>query len=480
MGKTGEHMLKITRGDCMDRREEMTKKAQAILENLDFSRREADSFLGTLPGSPDKRIACALWQEKFISLLYRDKNKVNGKLGKHTRGKREKGKENIERTGKMLKFLTRFTSNLSHDISGRFHTDFLFLYSSSVHRDIVHELVSQMEGKKIIELEEHTSTTKNIEYILEGLKYMNLAEDVQCILPEKLYVSFVRYMGIITSFMPRVVVTFNESTSAAGIISSICRRMGSVSVNIAHSISAKTPLFQNSPYDYHFVYGEKSKQNIIENNGIIDGEIIPVGALKMDKLFRTHAVQDITKKILIVGSWKGHFLDEIVDYMYTIVSEGVEFMKDLTFVYKPHPLEVGKRNAYVEKFRPFGNCVIIPPDSDLLEVLDSVDMAILGWSAVGLEAAIRRKPVVVMNPCSIPDWLSYRESGFGMEAQTTEDLQKAVATVYENYRYYTEKAREFVGTHLSNPGRASSKTRTILLNLLKEQFSERPGDVKQK
>jgi hypothetical protein len=464
----------------MDKREEMIKKAHVILENLDFSRREADSFIRKLPGSVDRRITCALWQKKFLSLLYRDKKEESGEQGKNTRKKREKIKRRKESAGKTLTLLTKFTPLPSHDRVDQFRTDFLFLYNSSIHRNIVHELISQMSGKKIIELEEPTSTARTMEYLLKGLKYMNMADDVQGILPEKLYVSLVRYMGIITSFMPRVVVTFNESTSAAGIISSICRRVGSVSVNIAHAISAKTPLFQNSPYDYHLVYGEKSRQNIQKNNGIIDGEIIPVGALKMDRFFRTHPRHEFTKKLLIVGSWKGHFLDEIVDYMYTVVSEGVGLMKDFTFVYKPHPLEVGEKNAYIRKFRPFQNCVIVPPDSDLLEVLDSVDMVILGWSAVGLEAAIRRKPVVVVNPCCIPDWLSYRESGFGVEAQNAEDLPKAVTTVYENYGYYTEKAGEFVGIHLSNPGRTTLETRTLLMNLLNEQSQEPPVDVNQK
>ena len=454
----------------MDTREEMTRKAQAILENLDSSRREADSFVRTLPASIDRRIICALWQERFFSLLYGDKKGDNKNHVEYVVGRTRKNVKEKINIGKVLNFLTRFTSVLPQEKPGRFCTDFLFLYSSSVHRDIVHGLLSKMEGKKIVEIDEHTTPLKNSEYLLRGLKYMDVAENVQCILPEKLSVSLVRYLGIITSFMPKIVVTFNESTSAAGLISFICRKVGSKSVNIAHSISAKTPLFQNSPYDYHFVYGEKSKQNILENKGIIDGEIVPVGALKIDKFFRTQPQHGITKRILIVGSWKGHFLDEVVDYMYTIVSEAVKSMTDITFVYKPHPLEVGERNAYVEKFRPLKNCTILSPDSDLLAVLDSVDMAVLGWSAVGLEAAAREKPVVVVNPCSIPDWLSYRESGFGVEAETAEDLQKAVAAVYEDYQHCTEKTRKFVKMHLSNPGSASTETRTMLLKLL-EQFS---------
>jgi hypothetical protein len=132
----------------MDRKEEMTRKVQAILENLDSSKREMDSFVSTLPGSIDRRISCALWQERFFSLLYG--NKIgNNEISMEDKWKKMimKGNKKIN-VGKVLKFLRRFTSLLPHEKSGKFCTGFLFLYSSSVQRDIVHELLSQMRERK--------------------------------------------------------------------------------------------------------------------------------------------------------------------------------------------------------------------------------------------------------------------------------------------------------------------------------------------
>ncbi len=434
----------------MEKKEEMTKKAEKILNRLYFAKREADSFVDRLPDPIHKRIACSLWHEQFVSVLYEKEKRKNWVM-------------------KGLQYLATGTGLLQLRVhqNKEYKSDILILYGSTVHKSIVKELVSMIkkEGVSVVEVKDYAlTTTERVQYFMKGMKYL-MDKEVH-LLSGELYLSFMHYLGVIAPHKPKIVITFKESSSTAGLISYICTLLGSQSVNIAHAVSARTPLYQNSPFDYHLVYGEKSKYNIEEAGGIIDGELIPIGALKMDNLFNQNTSGSFTQKILIVGSWKGHFLDDIVDYMYTLVSEAVK-TSSFTFVYKPHPLEVGKRDAYSKKFR-MPNCVILPPDSDLLQVIDSVDMVVLGWSAVGLEAAIRGKPVIVVNPCNIPDWLSYIESGYGVNVSSAEELHTAIKMVYDNYDYYRRKAQEFVDIHLSNQGKATAETCRFLLNILKK------------
>lgn len=446
----------------MDKKEKITQKNKVILDHLDFAKKEANSFVHGLPENTDRRIICALWYEKFSSLLSEQK----------------KTKKNLAR--RIMQSGIKCISNFSRPLTvNTYKTDFLFLYSYCVHQDIVKELISTLKkNHTVTEIEESTSGKlkrieyfiKGIKYTVKGMRYLDMIRDIEAFpLSEKLYLSLVHYLGIITSYRPQIVITFNESSPNAGLTSYVCRLTGAISVNIAHAIVAKTPFYQNSPYDYYLVYGEKSKQNIEENEGIINGKVVAIGALKMDEFFKNQYHRDkFTKKILIVGSWKGHFLDEAVNNLYAIVSEAVKNIEDITFLYKPHPLEVGEKNVYSRKFYRMRNCVVLQPDSDLLTVLKSVDMVILGWSAVGLEGAILGKPVIVVNPGEIPDWLFYVESGFGVEVSSAEEMRIAITKIYDNYDYYAAKAREFVNLHLSNQGTANAETHKFLITILKK------------
>lgn len=453
----------------MDNRKEMIQKAKEILNYLDFAKKEADSFISRLPNSIDKKLKCALWYRRFSSVL----------------SKKQYKKEKMRvKVLKSIFFFIHIVDCISTFLSKfvrlpkKYQADFLFLYGCDVHRDIVKDLVLKLKekGLKVVEIEEHTlNKVKKIEHLTKGIKYVNIHRDIRSLLiSNQLYLSFVNYLGVIVPHMPRIMISFNESSQAAGLISYICKLIGSKSINIAHAISVKTPLFINSPYDYHLVYGEKSKQNIEEGKGLIDGKIIPIGALKMDKLFlirqNNHNNKFFTKNILIVGSWKGHFLDEVVEYEFTLLSEFVRNNKDFIFLYKKHPLEIGERDHFSKKFCGISNCFVLPPDSDLVEALQSGDIVILGWSAVGLEAAILGKPVIVFNPCKIPDWLSYTESGYGLEVFSIEELNEAINKVYDNYNYYKEKAKKFADIHLSNQGNATDKTYKFLLSILRESY----------
>lgn len=444
----------------MDNRKRMIHKARKILDHLNFAKEEADSFVYRFPDSVDKRIRCVLWHEKFSSVLRGEE---------HEKGKR--GRRVLRRILiLMVNCISAFLG--SAKLPKDYEVDFLFLYNCSVHRDIVKELVSRFkeDGLRVLEIETSLSKTERIANLIKAMKYTLIDEDIRSLpLSEKSYQLFMHWLGMIVPHMPKIVISFNESSRAAGLIAYICKLIGSKSVNIAHSISARTPLFLNSPYDYHLVYGEKSKKNIEGGKGIIDGKIIPIGALRMDKFFpASENTNPFTKKILIVGSWKGHFLDEVVDYMYALLSEFVRTRKDLIFMYKPHPLEVGDKSSFSKKFYGMSNCTVLPASSDLLKVLESVDVVLLGWSAAGLEAAIRGKPIIVVNPCRVPDWLSYVESGYGVEISSIEELNSALTKIYDNYDYYVSRAKEFVDIHLSNQGGATAEAYRFLLTILRE------------
>lgn len=431
------------------KRTEMVQRTKEILDHLEYAKKKADAARRALSNSLDIRLQCAVWHEKYSSIV-----------------KKKKNKNAVTQAGfKVLKQISPFLKCTSSNFKEP-RTDILFLYGSNVHKDIVKDLVSKLaqQGISIVEIKDSIIPEKQLKCFVKGTRYP--VNDQICLLPSSSYFSYMKYVGLIAPHVSKIVVSFNETSQAGGIVSHICKRLGSVSVNLAHAISVKMPRFSNSPYDHHFVYGKKSKKNIEESNGIIDGEIIPIGALKMDRFFSLPKTHSLTKKVLIVGSWKGHFLDEVMNYMYSQLLRFVKTCSDFSFVYKPHPLEAETRSGYAQKFADIGSCTVISPDSDLLEVLDSVDAVILGWSTVGLEAASRGKATVVFNPCHIPDWLSYKKSGYGVEASSVDELHSAMAKVYDEYDYYRKKAQEFVNLHLSNPGQATDAMCEALLRIL--------------
>jgi len=443
---------------------EMIRDTEEILHHLEYAKLKADTFIDELPGSIDKKLLCALWYERFSDILMRRK--------------KDKIKNFIFNTiKKVIEYVTLFRPQFKKN--RKFKNDFVFIFGSAVHRMIVKELIAKLRdyGFSIVEYEDYNlNIYEKFKYMIIGIKHIQLKKSDILLLSPNLFFSLLFFCGLLSHYRPKITICFNETTPKAGLLSHVCEMTHSKSVNIAHAISAKTPLRQNSPFDYHIVYGEKSKKNIIENNGIVDGEIVSLGALKMDKYFKDtkskkqryikNIDKNSEKKLLIVGSWKGHFLDDTLDHMYTFLSEFAQNHPDLSFIYKPHPLEVGSRNAYSLKFSQLKNCTIIPPESNLLKTIDSVDIVLLGWSAVGLEAAIRKKPVIVVNPCNVPDWLSYIESEYGLEIKSFRELESAIKEIYRDYDYYCRKAEEFVELHLENKGKACEEIYTFLIKIL--------------
>ena len=439
----------------MKERREMKEQAREILDKLYEAKNKADAYLDKVPPHIHDRVKCSLWHEKFSLSL---RGVPDGKWINQIQKK----------IIKKIAYLTGIIPSSNHYQHKK--GDILFLYGSQVHKDIVNELISRLKDHGLIIGEKEDFKVRK-QYIFHALlRGRNvLRNDTISYLSDDLFILFLHYTGLLISHPYDIVVSFNETSTSAGLLSYLCSILGCVSVNIAHAVSVKSPLFQNSPYDYHLVFGEKSKSNIEECQGIVEGEIVPIGALKMDPFFKKETCQKLNNRILVVGSWKGHFLDEILEYVYSIMAQFVKKTTDYSFIYKPHPLEVGRKQAFAQKFDGLPNCEIISPYSNLCQVLDSVDMVMLGWSSVGLESAARGKPVIVVNPCNIPDWLSYTESGFGVEATSRDEILKAVHHIYNNYEQYRHKADEFVRLHLSNREHATDSACEFLLEILKNK-----------
>ena len=417
------------------------------LKNLEKAAKFADIKIEGLPEKLDIRLKAAWWYWFFVN-YYR--NHIIS----------------------ILRKITEFVIIVLNKIFYRFiyehnkeSVDVLYLPGHDVHTEITKYLDDLLREAKYktesVRIDRRSSKykvdSKNITYHM----FHNI----------ELYYLACRYNRILNKFAPQVVITFMESSVAAGIIAYLGKLKNIIIVNIAHALTPATPRYKIAVFDYYFVYGKKSKENILKINSFIDGEILLIGALRLDNFFLNSNTSlkrnKKRKKIFFASQWKDPFLKGFREKPCKILKEIISSNENYDLIIKKHPLETTNNDHFIDKmFSSLDRCRIYSGNSDLKPLLLQSDIAVIMWSVVGLEAAILGKPVIVVNPEGLPDWFNYVESGFAMECRNTIELQSAIERIYDNYDEYVKKAKSFVDMHLSNQGCTTKKAFDTIKNIL--------------
>lgn len=416
------------------------------LKNLEKAEKFADIKIEGLPEKLDIRLKAAWWYWFFIS-YYR--NHIISALRKIAEF--------------VIIVLNKIFFKHIHE-QNKESVDVLYLPGHEVHIEItkcldnlLREAKYKTESVRIDRRSKYKIDSKNIVYRM----FHNI----------ELYYLACRYNRILNKFAPKVVVTFMESSVGAGVIAYLGKLKNIIIINIAHALTLAMPLFRVAVFDYYFVYGKKSKENILKINGFIDGKILPIGALKLDNFFLRSNISpkrnNEHKKILFASQWETPFLKGFREKPCKILKKVINNNKNYDLIIKKHPLETTNNDHFIDKlFGDLDRCRIYSGTSDLKLLLMQSDIVVIIWSAIGLEAAILGKPVIVINPDGLPDWFNYVKSGFAMECRNTIELQSAIERIYDNYDEYVKEAKSFVDMHLSNQGWATKKAFETIKNIL--------------
>lgn len=224
-----------------------------------------------------------------------------------------------------------------------------------------------------------------------------------------------------------------------------------------HGLVRSTPQFKDLPIDEFWVFGRFSCLALSSLK--VDYELKVVGDPTTDPLFkkRPYLPRKVDKKVRFLfapNHGNSHTPKSQVVASLSWVLNYAEENPEMYITIKPHP---GDINNIVLK--NLGNSLKnrnleILQKNDKLS-LDKYDIIILNNSAVGIEAALNRKPVIVLaeneGQIMVKEYLSY---GFAEAAFKFHELVEKIDIIRERYTSYQEKTVAFTNDMFENQGEA--------------------------
>lgn len=170
-------------------------------------------------------------------------------------------------------------------------------------------------------------------------------------------------------------------------------------INLAHAFTANNELFPSLNYDYYFIYGEKSLQNIMSNPYAKGStKVILAGSPFYD--VTDVELSDNRDYVLIVGSYfheyylKYEKAYEYFEKFYEILSEFISAHQEIKFLYKPH----FRREIKLEKKYILCNKnVYLERETNIYKVISKSKLVICDNSFTSVDAACLGVPFIVFD-----------------------------------------------------------------------------------
>ena len=171
---------------------------------------------------------------------------------------------------------------------------------------------------------------------------------------------------------------------------------------------------------------------------------------------------NITKLLFLPNSGKSQTPESEILLALKICLKYVSKNSDFQLVIKPHPGGDSELIKNVVECFSISNAIILEKEHKLN--YHSYDMVITMNSTVGIEAAIFRKPLIVilssLKMMMIDDYLNYKIAEF---VTSDNEMLEAVAKIKDNYKIYQERCDTFTKDYLTNLGTSAKQ---IVKNLL--------------
>lgn len=202
-------------------------------------------------------------------------------------------------------------------------------------------------------------------------------------------------------------------------------------VNIAHGITGRSFLFNSLNYDYYFIFGKQSLENMIRNDHLKGQTKVLLGGSPYFELnnFNTNDVN--RNYITIAGNYFHHSFPKDLYYFYVRnfyepISKLIDIYSNYKFIYKPHFI---RDKELEEKFflkKP--NCELVN-DSSIINVLKKSKLVICDFSTVSIEAASLSVPFIIL------DWQYEKNKSYYISDELGDLKFFSRATNFETLNY---------------------------------------------
>jgi hypothetical protein len=282
----------------------------------------------------------------------------------------------------------------------------------------------------------------------------------------KFFDAFSKY--IVLKYRPRILITFEDASILSPFLRLEMKKYGEV-INIAHGFTANTWKFSMTDFDYYFLFGQKSFQNL-ELCPVRFGNtnIILTGSIFINKDFSLPKIKP-NKTILFFSSWTRNEYKQLTLRNFEIVARWIQQHPEFKLIVKLHPLEDTK--YWEKKSQTINNIKILDRKTGIKDALKECSIAIVHFSSASIESALLNRPVVVVNDSDMPDEFLQIEDFFLPRAKNVAQLNERIHQTLDNYDELILQCEQFSSFHLvKKQGAQEYLTETIKKILSKQDI----------
>ncbi len=239
-------------------------------------------------------------------------------------------------------------------------------------------------------------------------------------------------------------VTFEQHTISYMFLSYYAELININAVSIAHAV-VNVDYKRHMAFDHCLLYGKSSEESFNRPDSIVCGKIIKTGAPIMNRMFVNIPKRDtFSNKVLFLTDYItdfGYDIEEVHIAKNALIKKLLNKFHEIKLTVKYHPAKI---NPYTKNILSDDRNIVFLQNVDIHTEIDNADVVICdGWSSSGLECAIRRKSLIVLNvKQERKDYYKYYESGFAQNALDENSIYNAFELIKNSNGAINEEARK--------------------------------------
>ena len=251
---------------------------------------------------------------------------------------------------------------------------------------------------------------------------------------------------IVQKYQPKILITFTHNSIISSFFRDDMSAVGGKYINIAHAVLGSEHQFSMFDFDYYFIYGQSSLENIKQNNNRFGStRLIKTGSIFFPVELSTIPYKK-SKNVLFFSTWLPDFVRDILVDNANIVIDWAKEHPDYTLYIKMHHLEDPE---FIKGLATgIKNIVILDKSVSMIDALTNVSIVLTSWSNASIEAASANRPVVVVNNSDILDNYLHFEKYFLQRCKSTVELHNSIEKVLTDYEYFIGQCEKFTSFHL--------------------------------
>ncbi len=321
--------------------------------------------------------------------------------------------------------------------------DILFFHGSEKSRDlnIRDPLIAELRKKDLIVLEDTQQKPLNIlkKCLLTPYKYN---------IPFK-YLFISNYMQfIVEAYQPKIIITDRNGSVYSSFLKEAIQPYGKV-VHMAHCvITDNYTRFSMIDYDYYFLYGSSSLDNIMNRQIRFGSTKAVLTGLYFSNQYFNLRPNNASKNILLFGIYPNLEKKESFRLIYDMIKQWASNNPDYHLYIKPHPRS--HSDYWKAASQTIDNIMVLDAKEKLTNCLSNISIALSIYTNAVIDAALLNRPSLMVsldNMNAVDDALEL-EKFYLPRATNHEQLQDNIASMLDNYPHYVEQARKFAQHHL--------------------------------